>query len=612
MRAWQVSRGSLVLVTALAASLLLWLEGIPASGAQAVRTVGARCTRDFCIPASWDTERQSAPRYIPEIRPYVEPLNVIITARSDIRLGDVENALVDWSPVSSRIVDFRGFHLPCISPEKADVTGQGYVRETTAWRLKGCIEGNVLSLTGHENHIRIWNQPVSGGKAGAWFITASFETLCVSFRGKLKPLLGRDGHLRTGLPFHCVDGGPGSYGSDGYDRGAASLVADIRNAARYQHWKLAEKIVNRPVARRQNIGEDGVKFSGKVYVLTITGRPGVVTEIGADGFGYDYPSILDSSPLVTGPDGNPWMLAIARPGGPAVLQSVTASTGAVRSHPLPRSVIYLGMLAAGGRGNLWMSTTMGLVRYTVATGRSRMFPVSAACQGSFNTGGGQLSSASDGSVWVNCGRSFVRIAPGGSKTTVLIPSSWNIAAGIYGTLAAGGGGTMWAAVRITSLGGGVSTGIVKITPSGRKALFRDASGITSEAVVGNGTGKIVDISICTVGGTGKICYDDVAADGTRTRFATSTDFSVTAYYPPGMDREGNVWQLIDAGSGGPLDQNYLEITPGGSTEYFFQMPPPNGGNVLVPTGPPVITANGDVWAEQARPDQGYLLRWTPG
>lgn len=111
-----------------------------------------------------------------------------------------------------------------------------------------------------------------------WFMTASFETLCVSSDGHLKPFLGTDGYFNIGSPIHCVDDGPGSYGSDGYNRAAKTFAQEIADAARNQGWSVEERIDSRPIAtvevngkkERIDHGEDGVKFNGEVYVLTIS------------------------------------------------------------------------------------------------------------------------------------------------------------------------------------------------------------------------------------------------------------------------------------------------------------------------------------------------------
>jgi alpha-tubulin suppressor-like RCC1 family protein len=228
------------------------------------------CTQDYNTPADWDTALQSPP--LTEIRPYVEPLNVIISACSNVSLSDIEAALGDWSTVYPKTsIDLKHFRIYCISPEKANVTGQGYVTEDEAWRLDGCVQGNADSLFGAENHVRIWNQPVPGSKYGAWLITASYETMCVGVNGNLEPFRAPDGTYHLDPPlYHCVDGGPGSYDLNGYNRGARDFAAEIVKAAQRRGWLVTEQIISRPLTGGQGTGEDGVTFNGKVYVLRVT------------------------------------------------------------------------------------------------------------------------------------------------------------------------------------------------------------------------------------------------------------------------------------------------------------------------------------------------------
>ena len=107
----------------------------------------AGCDADYCTPADWDTARASTP--LAQIPPFVEPLNVIISARSTVSLADIQQALGNWHTVSTATtVSVAGIHIKCISSELADVTGGGYLPQHDAWRLGGCVDGNALSLAG--------------------------------------------------------------------------------------------------------------------------------------------------------------------------------------------------------------------------------------------------------------------------------------------------------------------------------------------------------------------------------------------------------------------------------------------------------------------------------
>jgi hypothetical protein len=120
----------------------------------------------------------------------------------------------------------------------------------------------------------MWNQPAAGGKYGAWFIAASYETMCIDHDGTLVP--ARDHAAYTALhpasAYHCVDGGPGSIRTthpDGYDDAARDFSAAIVTAARGHGWQATLRTVT--VARGASAGEGGVPFGPAVYVVTVTG-----------------------------------------------------------------------------------------------------------------------------------------------------------------------------------------------------------------------------------------------------------------------------------------------------------------------------------------------------
>jgi hypothetical protein len=232
----------------------------------------AACNADYCTPADWDTARASTP--LPQIPPFVEPLNVVISARSTVSLASIQQVLTKWKTVSTATtVNLLGIHLKCISSEMADVTGSGYVPQHVAWRLGGCVDGNDLSLSGNEDHVRIWNQPVTGSKYGAWFVAASYETMCLVRNGKLQPASANKVYaaLHSGSAYHCVDGGPGSFHTthpDGYDDGAQGFTAAIVTAAKSRGWQVSQRTVT--IHRGASSGEGGVPFDDTVSILTVT------------------------------------------------------------------------------------------------------------------------------------------------------------------------------------------------------------------------------------------------------------------------------------------------------------------------------------------------------
>lgn len=201
----------------------------------------------YTTPADWNTKAVAG------LTPGVEPLNLIVSGCSTVPLPKIERAvskLYDWD---------TGF----ISTENADVTGTGYAPQQISLRLGGTIGGNKLSLTGREDHARLWQQP----KTGAWFVAASYETACINTKAGLEPLNALH-HFPTSLPWHCIDGGPGSYGTNGYGRGASTLSAEIVQASLGNGWYAEVQTITRPT-NGVTTGEAGVTFDGTVYVVTV-------------------------------------------------------------------------------------------------------------------------------------------------------------------------------------------------------------------------------------------------------------------------------------------------------------------------------------------------------
>jgi hypothetical protein len=245
-------------------------SGTPGSTGPATASAGG-CSADYCAPADWDTAKASTP--LPQIPPFSEPLNVIIGARSTVPLTDIQQALGNWKTVTpTTTVSVAGIRLKCISAEQANVTGRGYQDMRQAWRLGGCLHGNELSLSGNEDHARFWSQPVAGSKYGAWFVAASYETMCIVKDGQLTMASAHKTWtaLHPGAAYHCVDGGPGTFHvthPSGYDDAARDFAAAIATAGKAKGWRVAQRVVN--VSHAASAGEGGVPFSDAVYVVTV-------------------------------------------------------------------------------------------------------------------------------------------------------------------------------------------------------------------------------------------------------------------------------------------------------------------------------------------------------
>jgi outer membrane protein assembly factor BamB len=248
----------------------------PTPGCVGVPAVG---TPDYCVPPDWNAHTTSD-----GLVQGTEPLNVIISARSTVPLADILSALSRWHEVTTGVPPA----VPdgCMSVETADVAGGAQVPQQQSWRLDNCYSGNILSLRGNENHIRVWNQPVPGSTSGAWFITASFETACVQIGSDLTPPPPAPYKAGDFIPAeqervyalthrkqatHCIDGSTNSdgtkssVGSAGYDHGASAFVDDIQAAAENKGWTFTGRTDPRPAG----VGLGGVPYIGGVEVVTV-------------------------------------------------------------------------------------------------------------------------------------------------------------------------------------------------------------------------------------------------------------------------------------------------------------------------------------------------------
>jgi len=599
-----VIRGLIVLVPVLALASL----GIPAAASAATAPTvaaapaapaapavarAASCSADYCAPADWNTDKASTP--LPEIKPFVEPLNVVISARSDVSLTDIFIALDDWQVVSSgKESDTRGVEVKCISPEKANVAGRGFVTQALAWRLDGCAGGNIQSLSGNENHVRIWGQPVVGSKYGAWFISASYETMCVNYKGKLKPVADEIAYSVThpGQVYHCIDGGPGTYHAkhpNGYTDGGKDFAAEIVAAARVQGWSVSERVVTRAVAAHDNVGMDGVTFNGKVYLLTVTSKtPDVVSYVSSFGDGSDGP--------VLGPDGRVWSVARGD------LEALNPTTRAVQTYAPGKGSIteflYNSSPALDNDGDVWMwlydetgeNWAEKYGRYNLKTGQLTVFPVPSACV-KLGGNGGEMYRGTDGQIWMNCGLEAERVALNGKATPVKPPLT-----GLQlSNFAAGRNGVMWA----TADNGEVS-GLVKITPTGTETFYPDTN-LEASSVAANGNGgTVVETGTCP-GTIDAGCLEFVGANGSRGALIQVPD--TQGLYPPAVDSHGDIWLFAGGTDGGaaPDGQYYREVSPAGAeTIHPFKLPAAFTGEDFVPVSgwvPPVLTSNNTLWTE---------------
>jgi hypothetical protein len=588
-----VIRGLIVFVSIMGMASL----GIPAVASAATVPAVARassCSADYCTPADWNTGKATTP--LPEVKPFVEPLNVVISARSDVSLTDIYVALDNWGIVSSGTEsDARGVEMPCISPEKANVGKHGFVTQAQAWRLDGCGLGNILSLAGNENHVRIWNQPVAGSKYGAWFISASYETACVNYEGTLEPVLRelKYSAQHRNEVYHCIDGGRGTYHTkhpNGYEDGSKDFASAVVAAARRQGWTVSDRVITRPVPAHDNVGMDGVTFNDKVYLLTVTSKsPDVVSYVSSFGDGSDGP--------VLGPDGRVWSVARGE------IQALNPTTRTVQTYSPGKGSIseflFNSSPALDNDGDAWAwlydesgtNWAEKYAKFNLKSGQLTVFPVPPAC---VKLGGnrGEMYRGTDGQIWMNCGNEAERVALDG-KATPVNPAVTGLQ---LGNFAAGAGGVMWA----TGNQNGQVSGLVKITPAGAETFYPDTDlGANSVAANGNG-GTVVETGVCP-GTIDSGCMEYVGASGARSALIQVPD--TQGPYPPAVDSRGDTWLWAGGTAGGaaPDGQYYREVALGGAeTIHPFKLPSGFAPSQFVPVSgfvPPVLTSNHTLWTE---------------
>jgi hypothetical protein len=229
-------------------------------------------------PADWNIE---TPADAPT--PGTEPINVIIT--TDFKFSDIVDLLhapygAD-SPDTWREVQLgTGFDAmnpddwrkleqggACISPESADIDGNGKAAQSVSLRVAGCFPGVLLE---GESHVRAW-ESVKRRKSqqtqfdtrtvSTWYLAVSQEHLCNVSIG---------GHIR---PWHCIL--PTGYKSllatyknngfkveaptGGYDKGRDDFVDDLKTAAAVASgWIVDCKSIPRPAST----ADDGLKVNG--------------------------------------------------------------------------------------------------------------------------------------------------------------------------------------------------------------------------------------------------------------------------------------------------------------------------------------------------------------
>ena len=357
---------------------------------------------------------------------------------------------------------------------------------------------------------------------------------------------------------------------------------------------------------------------------------------------------------VVGRDGRLWMVEASQATGQPVLAAVSPVTYAVSAYPLRASLgslsfRYTGAEAFDNVGQLWLGATVtpagqqptaALVRYVPGTGDFVWFSLTGVCG---SDPAAQLSTASDGGVWVECpspdsaATSIVRLQRNGAfiQPSVVNPlnrnllgtSLWNEIVNLpqakIGPLVPVVGGGMW---------GMTAGGFVQVTAAGAETFTEASPGATELATQDYLQAQAFQIAgnsqALTVGGVGECrpaggpasqareCAVSVDAGGGLTMLAEAPDYDGHAgnpgVHPAGMDASGDLWFLVDGTAGGQAHsgQYFFEVTIGGGTRIVpFSVP---GDALPVPVvQAPVITQDGGVWTVDPEAGPGALVEVRP-
>ena len=138
---------------------------------------------------------------------------------------------------------------PGVGPEYANVQPPGKgsrVVQPISMRIGGqSTEFDAFGFT--DNHFRLYEQqPLSGNKQGAYFISSSVEKFNIDYTDPLKS-------------YHDVV-------TNGYNQGRDDLLSDIKTAAKMQGWTVqVEEYPSAP-----GTGSNGISYDGNIYVVTLT------------------------------------------------------------------------------------------------------------------------------------------------------------------------------------------------------------------------------------------------------------------------------------------------------------------------------------------------------
>lgn len=178
----------------------------------------------------------------------VEPINVVVSAQSDVDPFDVLTTIASFSSCFNSVSTLQANVQPGqTSPVDQDV---------------GLRDGGCLQIFVGGNHLRGWTQLLPNGTT-AFFIAASEEHICRSDGGQT----GIPGNLPN---WHCID-------SDGFNQGRNTLTNDFVAAASTKNSGFAV-MTKRVQLYQSGVGTDAgegsaidhIPYDGMVDVILLS------------------------------------------------------------------------------------------------------------------------------------------------------------------------------------------------------------------------------------------------------------------------------------------------------------------------------------------------------
>ncbi len=293
------------------------------------------------------------------------------------------------------------------------------------------------------------------------------------------------------------------------------------------------------------------------------------------------------------------------------VQSITPKTSKVTTYKIKNfggKVSYFeGNIATDNDGDVWLIGSVDhdlasvIVRFNVKTGQTTKFSFPKSCTGfTVEAGTRHIYGSSDKHVWVLCDNGIIdRFAANGKSTIIKpLPDGW----GYYSELTQGAKGTMWGVIYNNNLG---SFGLAKVTPAGGRTIYQDPAGTTSQIVVGNGAGKVDDVTACGKN-EANTCVESVAGNGKLTHLANYPWANNLIGEGYAMSSSGVFWAQ-DINPNAPIGayaRYLLSVSSTGKTAiYLIKLPRPNNTSLVNVTGNPVATGGSLFW-ESDYPNAG--------